>query len=72
MTIIKKNTLYCLFILEVDVEKNNRRKIKNKMGDDKEQPICHLSSSSSSSQFEDVFLNLLRGLEVPNLVILND
>lgn len=50
--------------------KNNRRKIKNKVGGDKEQPICHLSSSSS--QFEDVFLNLLRGLEVPNLVILND
>lgn len=39
------------------------------MADDKEQPICHLSSSS---QFEDVFLNLLTGLEVPNLVILND
>lgn len=70
MTIIKKNKLYCLFIFEVDVGKNNRRKIKNKVGGDKEQPICHLSSSSS--QFEDVFLNLLSGLEVPNLVILND
>lgn len=36
--------------------------------DDKDQPIC---CSISSSQFEDVFLNLLRGLELPNLVIVD-
>lgn len=70
MTIIKKEKEQALlFIYSWSwCGKNNRRKIKNKVGDDKEQPICHLSSS----QFEDVFLNLLRGLEVPNLVILND